>query len=85
MKKKDIPVLIIVVIVSSVASFFLSQAIIGTPETEPQVAEIVEPITDDFPSIDSRYTPFFNEESINPTQLIRVGDEESNTDPFGSN
>lgn len=85
MKKQDIPLLIIVIIISSIISLFLSRAIIGTPETEPQSAEIVEPITDDFPIVDSRYESFFNDESINPTQLIEVGGGEGNTTPFRQN
>ncbi len=81
MKKKDITLILVIVIISAVFSFFISGYLFGNPETEPQQAEVVEAITDEFISPDERY---FNDESINPTQLIRVGDEEGNVSPFGS-
>lgn len=80
MKKKDLPVLLIVIGVSALISFFVSGALFGSPETEPQEAEVVEAITDEFSELDDDY---YNDKSINPTQLIRIGDEEGNVSPFG--
>lgn len=80
MKKKDISLLAIIVIISAVFSFFVSGLIVGDPESDPIEAEVVDAISSDFESPDDR---FFNEDSFNPTQLIRVGDEEGNTTPFG--
>lgn len=79
MKRKDIPIIVIVVIISSLLSFFLAGYIIGDPETQPQEAEIVEAISDEFNLPDDKY---FNEQSINPTRLIRIGDEDGNITPF---
>lgn len=80
MKKKDITLLIVIVLISAVFSYFISGFFIGSPDTEPQRAEVVEAITNDFTSPSNQ---FFNEESINPTQLIRIGDDEGNVTPFG--
>lgn len=80
MKKKDLTLLAVIIIISAVLSFFISGLLIGSPETDPMEAEVVEAISSEFTAPDSR---FFNEDSINPTQLIRVGDEEGNITPFG--
>lgn len=80
MKKKDLPLLIAVIGVSALVSFFVSGFLFGSPETEPQQAEVVEAITDEFADLDEDY---YNDESVNPTQLIRIGDEEGNVSPFG--
>lgn len=80
MKKKDLTLLGVVVVISAVFSFFISGWLIGSPDTEPQEAEVVEAITDEFTPPSNQ---FFNEDSINPTQLIRIGDGEGNVTPFG--
>ena len=80
MKKKDFTLIIVVVFISAVVSFFVSAAIFGSPESEPQEAEVVDVITSDFTEPGDKY---FNEESVNPTQLIRIGDDEGNISPFG--
>ncbi|CAN5697841.1 hypothetical protein BH23PAT2_BH23PAT2_03130 [soil metagenome] len=79
MRKKDITLIIVVVFISAVISFLLSGYIVGNPETEPQSAEKVEDITTDF---NEPSTSYYNNEAINPTQLIRIGDEEGNQSPF---
>lgn len=80
MKKKDFSLILMVVFISSIFAFFLSGVIVGNPETEPQEAEVVDDISSDFNDPSTKY---FNNESINPTQLIRIGDEEGNKSPFG--
>ncbi len=79
MKKKDLTLIVVVVIISAALSFFLSSFLFGDPEADPIEVEIVESITDEFnnPSED-----YFNEDSINPTQLIRIGGDEGNISPF---
>lgn len=79
MKQKDITLIIVVVIFSSIFAFLLSSMFIGSPETQPQRAETVEPITAEFNEPDNRY---FNREAINPTQLIRIGGQGGNQSPF---
>lgn len=78
MKKKDIILIVFVVGFSAILSFFLSGLIVGDPASEPLSVERVEPITSEF---NAPSDEFFNEEAVNPTQLIRIGDG-GNVSPF---
>lgn len=78
MKQKDVALILVIVFVSAVVSFFVSSTIFGSPANRQQQAEVVDPITADFPNPDSRY---FNSNSIDPTQLIQIGNN-NNTNPF---
>jgi len=78
MKQKDIALIIIIVFVSAVASFFISNALFASPENRQQKVEVVEAITSDFPKPSGKY---FNSDSIDPTQLIQIGNS-TNPDPF---
>ena len=80
MKQKDIFLIVIVVIVSATASFFLSNLLFGNPKKNPQKAEVVAPITAEFTQPDARY---FNKDSIDPTLNISIGDN-SNPTPFST-
>ncbi len=71
MKQKDIALIVVVIFVSVIASVVLSNLIIAPPKNRQQKVEIVQPITADFPEPDSKY---FNDKSVDPTQLIRIGD-----------
>ncbi|MCA9330953.1 hypothetical protein KC957_02815 [Candidatus Saccharibacteria bacterium] len=77
MKQKDVALIIIVVFVSAIASFFLSGVLFKTNNLTEKV-ETVEAISADFPTPDKK---FFNGQSINPTQLIRIG-QDQNKQPF---
>lgn len=77
MKQKDIALIIIVVFVSGVASFFLSTYLFKTSNLKENV-ETVSSIDAVFPEPD---TQFFNDESINPTIRIKIGETE-NEKPF---
>lgn len=77
MKQKDIALVIVIVFVSGVFSFFVSNTFISPPEHN-QEAAVVEPITDEFVEPDNKY---FNDKSINPTQIIRI-DSNQNNNPF---
>lgn len=78
MKQKDIAIIIIVVFVSGVLSYFVSNALFAAPENLETEVEVVTPITADFPEPDAAY---FNKDSINPTQIITIGDGQ-NQQPF---
>jgi hypothetical protein len=78
MKQKDIALIIVVVAISAVASFFLSKLLFTSQKERSQKVEVVDVITPEFTMPDSKY---FNERSINPTQLIRIG-ETTNPTPF---
>ena len=78
MKQKDFAVIAMVVVFSGIVSYFVSHALFASPKNLNTKVEIVEPITADFPAPDPRY---FNKDSINPTQTIRIGDGQ-NQQPF---
>ncbi len=80
MKQKDWTLVIVVIIISVVVSIVITKAIITPPKNRQQKVEIIEPISDQFPTPDSKY---FNSKSIDPTQLIKIGDS-SNPAPFNT-
>ena len=80
MKQKDIAIVIVVAFVSAVASLLVSRLLFASPQKQQQQVEVVPAITASFPSPDSRY---FNSSSIDPTQLIQIGNN-NNTNPFNS-
>lgn len=77
MKQQDIALVIAIVFVSGIFSFVISTKLINPPEKTLEAAK-VEPISTEFnePSPD-----YFNEKSINPTQVIRI-DDSKNENPF---
>ncbi len=81
MKQKDIMLIVVVIVVSAVMSVVLSNVLITAPKHRQEQVEVVDPITADFPQLDKKY---FNDKSIDPTQLIKIGDN-SNKQPFNSN
>lgn len=78
MKQKDIALIAVIVIISGVASFLLSNLLFAPPKTRQQQVEVVEAITANFPTPSTKY---FNAQSINPTQLIQIG-KTANPNPF---
>lgn len=81
MKQSDIAMIVLVTAVSLVAAYLISGALINSPDSRSTPVEIAIPISADFPEPDTR---IFNDNSINPTELIKIGD--SNTDsPFQGN
>ena len=81
MKQKDIALIIIIAFVSAIVSFFVSKTIFASPSSRSQQVEVVQPIDTAFPSPDSKY---FNSNSVDPTQLIQIGNN-NNTNPFNGN
>lgn len=79
MKQKDVALIIVLAFMSGVVSFLASRWIFARPADRQQKAEVVDVITSDFPLPDSKY---FNPNSIDPTQLIQIGNS-SNPNPFG--
>lgn len=78
MKQKDIALIVVIVIVTAFFSYFISNALFASAEMQQMEAEVVERISPDFPEPDQRY---FNDDAIDPTQLIEIGDS-SNPQPF---
>lgn len=80
MKQKDVALIIVVVFVSGVLSFVVSDVFFGKPADRQQKAEVVDVITSDFSLPSGKY---FNANSIDPTQLIEIG-ETNNPNPFAN-
>lgn len=80
MKQKDIPLIIVIIVVSAVISLLVSKAIFVPPKNRQQKVDVVQQITSDFPSADNHY---FNKDAIDPTQLITIG-QNANANPFSA-
>ncbi len=80
MKAKDVALLAVIGVVSFVLSIIVSNMFVSTPEDRSQKVEVVAPISSNFTRPDNTY---FNQESNNPTQLIKIG-EDQNQQPFGA-
>lgn len=80
MKQKDVALIILVVAVSAVVSFFIANKLFPPPKNRQQQVDVVQPITADFPAPDKSY---FNKQAFDPTQAINVG-QNANSNPFNS-
>ncbi len=78
MKQKDIIIIMVTVFVSGVFSFFVSSKLFVVPKDQQAEVEVIEPITAEFIEPDTRY---FNSNSVDPTQPIKIG-ENQNPQPF---
>jgi hypothetical protein len=78
-KQKDVALIIVIAFASAVIALVLSNILFGSPARSQQKAEVVDPITAEFPAPDSRY---FNSKSVDPTQTITIGNGQSNQTPF---
>ncbi len=78
MKAKDWEIIGTVVLISGVLTFAVASLLFGGSHTKLLRVEVVTPISSDFPLPNSKY---FNNDSLNPTQEIKIG-EDSNTTPF---
>lgn len=79
MKKNDLAILIVVAFIAGIFSFVISQYIFGGTDKK-LTAEVVDPISADASAFKVD-TNVFNQNAINPTKLIQIGDG-SNTSPF---
>ncbi len=80
MKQNDIALLILLVFISVVASFFIGNKIISPSQASSQKVEVVEKINSEFPQPDPTV---FNSDALNPTREIRIGTGNS-TQPIQS-
>lgn len=78
MKLKDKGLIFAAIIFAGIFSLVLSNVFLNPASKRQATVEVVAPITAEFNRPDSR---FFNAESVNPTQQIRIGDSE-NQSPF---
>jgi hypothetical protein len=77
MKQKDVVVIVIVIIVSGIFSVLISNVFLKS-SINSQTAEVVQSINSSFDTPSSTY---FNSNSINPTQIISIGNY-NNPNPF---
>jgi hypothetical protein len=73
MKQKDIALILIVSFIGIVSNFTFN-----SKDSKKLKSDVVTAITTEFNEPDKRY---FNKESIDPTQIIRIG-ENTNQKPF---
>lgn len=78
MKQKDIVLIVVIAIVAGVISLVVSSLIFVTPANRHQNVEVVQPISTNFPALDSKY---FNPSAIDPSQTIKIGTS-TNPAPF---
>ncbi len=78
MKQKDIAIIIAIMAVSGLLSFFVGRFLFATPKDRQMRAEVVDRISTDFVQPSNKY---YNDTSVNPTQSIQIGDG-SNNSPF---
>lgn len=85
MKQKNIATIVVVAIISAVFSIVLSGKLFDSPKDRSTEVEVVQKITPDFPtpSNDPRFKKYYNDQSINPTKLIQIGDN-TNKNPFNT-
>jgi len=78
MKQKDIALIIVIAFVSAIASLLISSKLFVTPGNRQQKVETVDVISSEFQTPNARY---FNTDSIDPAQLVQIGNN-NNTNPF---
>lgn len=78
MKQKDIALIAVVVFISVVLSLVVSKFVLVSATNRQQKVQVVEPISSNFPTLDSRY---FNAQAVDPTKIITIGSN-NNPDPF---
>jgi hypothetical protein len=78
MKSKDIAIIVGIAGFAAILAFIISNMFLAAPENLKSKIEVVEPISTTF---DIPGETYFNSNSVNPTQLIRIG-ENQNQNPF---
>ena len=78
MKQKDIALIIVISFMSAVLSLLVSNFVFNSADKKKLEADVVTAITPEFNEPDKQY---FNKDSVNPTQIIRIGGN-SNQQPF---
>jgi hypothetical protein len=84
MKRKDLTKVIFVAVIWGIFSVVASGIIFKSPVKNAKVP-VVKPISTSFPQVntDSNYQAIFNNNALDPTQLIQIGNSQNNT-PFAS-
>ena len=78
MKKNELALICVVVIIAGLTSYFILGAIMPKPSGQKATVKTVDPIS---ATIDTPSTKIFNSSSIDPTVSTNIGDS-SNQQPF---
>lgn len=78
MKKKDMTMMVAVVVVAAIFSLVVTNLFLTPRSSKELTAQKIDEIDSTFNQPDKKY---FNTESVNPTQLIQIGGE-PNKEPF---
>lgn len=78
MQRKDVVLIVAVIIFAGIVSLLVSKVFLTSSEQKNLTAEVVQPITSEFQKPDEAV---FNDQAINPTKLIQIGDS-TNPQPF---
>lgn len=76
MKQNDIIAIVVAVVIGLIISIFASKIFFSTPSNLSQQVEVVPTITTNFPAPSSEY---FNNQSIDPTQIINIAPNNNQT------
>lgn len=79
MKKTDIAMLAMIVVISLAASYFIGKAVMGQAKQGEAKVEVTDPIRSSITPPDPN---IFNKDAINPAVPINIGDS-NNQQPFG--
>lgn len=78
MQKKDLTIVIAVIVVAGIFSFIICSKVLSPPKNRQQSVEVVDAISSEFKVPDPA---IFNANAFNPTRLIQIGPN-SNNQPF---
>lgn len=82
MQRKDLNTVVVIVIVAGSISLVFSNLVLK-PRVKREKVETVQAVSAEMPNVknDKAYSSFYNSNALNPTQTIRIGDQQ-NQDPF---
>lgn len=78
MKQQDIALIIVIAVIAAGISFFASTMIFSSGKNAELTVSQIDPISAEFKQPNTKY---FNAESLNPTQLVQIGDS-THDNPF---
>lgn len=78
MKQKDIAMILVISFMSAVLSLVISNVLFSSQSKRTLEADVVTAITTEFNEPEKKY---FNDQAVDPTQIIRIGDN-ANQQPF---
>jgi hypothetical protein len=83
MKQKDIAILVGIAFFAIIVSSILANAIFSSSKSHNLKVPVVQPISSDFPQVnsDANLKAIFNDQALDPTQLIKIGTSQNQT-PF---